>query len=251
MADRQDFEAVAARLAAIEQERVRYPDMPIDVALKEAGIMAAAAEEDCPKLTAVGMDAGKVPALSTAVAALSFAQARYVAAMGEVKAAAGEWAQQEPGALELRSEILAAAAFALRNTPEAVKAVRRIRQAGSRADMIGDLEALAELGSKYEGQLKAVNFDTKLLGTAAETATALRKVYAKAFLEKTTTGAREIRDRAFTHMRSCMAEVLEVATYALRKDPERLVYYHSSYRSRNRRAAQAAAGAHNGEVTAS
>jgi hypothetical protein len=209
--------------------------------VKEGGIMAAAAQEDLPKLKAVGLDPAEIAALTAAVGAVSYTQAKFIAAMGEMKDAARQWSEEEPQALELRADILAAAAYALRNVPDAVRAVRRIRQGSSGADMIQDLQSLAELGRKYQKELQTINFDGKLLDTASQKSDALRKVYAKASVEKATAGAKDLRDRAFAYMRLCMAEVLDAAEYALRKDPSRLDYYHSAYRSRRSGSSEPAA----------
>jgi hypothetical protein len=232
MSDQQDFEALLPKLNALDKKSIRKQDMPIDQAVKEGEIMAAAATADTPALTAVGADPAKIAELVTATGALRYSQAVYTAAIGELKDASKQWASEEPAGFELRDELLAAAAFALRNVPDAMKAVKRIREGSGGADMIQDLSALAELCKKYPTQLSAIKFDTTKIDAAVDKAGSLGKLYAKAFVEKGTTVAKDQRDRAFTYMRMCMAEVLAAAEYAFRKDPARLSYYHSAYRSR-------------------
>ena len=98
--------------------------------------------------------------------------------------------------------------------------------------MIQDLLALSELGKKYPAQLQAIKFDAKLLDSASEKADSLGKLYAKAFVEKSTATSKDARDRAFTYMRMLMGEILDAAEYVFRKDQQRLDYYYSAYRSR-------------------
>ncbi len=239
MADQQDFETLLPTLTAISKNDVRIPDMPVEQAVKEAEIMATAAAEDSQGLTAVGFDGEKIATLDAAVGALRFAQAKFIAAMGELKDASKQWADEEPKAYELRAELLSGTSFALRNVPDAKKALKRIREGSGNPDMIQDLLALSELGKKYPDDLKAINFDLTLLDVAAQKSDELGKLYAKAFVEKSTTGAKNLRDRAFTYMRSLMGEVLEAAEYVFRKDTTRLDYYHSAYRSRKNGASPA------------
>jgi hypothetical protein len=232
MSDQQDLETLLPKLKAIAARDVRYPDMPVEQAVKEAKIMATAAAEDAQTLTGVGLDAAKIPELDAAVNALSFAQAKLTTAMGELKDASLQWVDEEPKAYELRADILAAASYGLRAVPDAMRAVKRIRLGTGNPDMLQDLLELSELGKKYQKNLQAINFDVTLLDVAAQKASSLRNLYAKAFIEKSTVGAKDLRDRAFTYMRGIMGVVLDAAEYAFRKDKARLDYYYSAYRSR-------------------
>jgi hypothetical protein len=232
MSDQQDFETLLPKLNALDRKSIRKQDMPIDQAVKEGEIMAAAATADSAALTAIGMDAAKITELASAVSALRYTQAAYIAAIGELKDASKQWAGEEPKGYELRNELLAAASYGLRSVPDAMKAVKRIREGSGGADMIQDLSALAELCKKYQPQLLAIKFDTSMVDAAVEKAGTLGKLYAKAFVEKGTSLAKDARDRAFTYMRLTMADVLAAAEYAFRKDNARLSYYHSAYRSR-------------------
>jgi len=232
MSDQKDFEKLLPVLKALNAKEVRYPDMPVDQAVKEGEIMAAAAAEDAKLFAEVGFDAAKIDDLGAAVGALRFAQARLIAALGEMKEMAKQWAEEEPKAYALRAEILSAVAYALRDVQDAKRAIKRIREGAGHADMIQDLLALSEVGKKYSKHLQAVNFDLNLLDTAAQKADMLGSVYAKAFVEKSTKDAKDMRDRAFTCMRNLMGETLDAAEYVFRKNKERLDYYYSAYRSR-------------------
>jgi hypothetical protein len=234
MANQTDLERVTPTLNAYAPKEVRFPDMPVDQALKEAEIMAVAATEDAAKFAEVGFEVEKIDELSLAIDILRLTQAQLTAAIGEVKDAMAEWAEKAPAAFELRAAILAAAAYALRNVPDAARAIKKIRAGHSDADKLCDLKALAELGWKYQPHLEAINFNFAMLETATKKSDELSNLYAKAFVEKSTKDAKDLRDRAFTHMRKLMGEVLDVAEYVFRKDRERMDFYYSSYRSRRR-----------------
>jgi hypothetical protein len=74
MSDQPAFEKLLPKLNAVDEKNVRYPDMPVEQAVKEGGIMAAAAAEDAKELTGVGLSADLIEEIDTAVAALRFAK---------------------------------------------------------------------------------------------------------------------------------------------------------------------------------
>jgi hypothetical protein len=238
MADQQDLETLLATLMAIPEKEVRYPDMPVDQAAKEGQVMAIASDEDSAKFTAIGVAKERILELGVSVGALRAAQAKLIAALGEVKEAGRQWMDEEPNAVELRSELLDTLSYGLRNVPNAKKALKRIRQGDGSLDTINDILSLAELGSKYRSELEKMNYDTAQLDAAAEKGAFLSKLFAKAFIEKSTAGAKDLRDRAFTYMRRIMGEILDAAEYVFRKNPDRLEFYHSAYRARKKSGAK-------------
>jgi hypothetical protein len=234
MSDQQDLETLLPKLKAIPPSQVRYPDMPVEQAAKEGQVMATAAEEDAGAITAIGVAPELIAGLGVAVGAFRASQAKLTAAIGEVKEAGRQWMEEEPKAAELRSELLDALSYGLRNIPDAKKALKRIREGEGSLDMIKDIQALAELGSMNQNELKKMNYDAGQLSAAAEKGTYLSKLFARAFIEKGSAGAKDLRDRAFTYMRRIMSEILDAAEYAFRKNPERLEYYYSAYRARQK-----------------
>ena len=238
MADQAELERLLPVLNSFTLKEVRIPDMPVDQALKEAEIMLAAATEDAPKFTEVGFNVALIEDLATSIGVLQFSQAQLTAALGEVKELTKKWTEQSPVVFEQRVDLLAAATYALRNLPDTAKALKKIREGNSDYDKLCDLKALAELGRKYQSHFEAINFDVASFDTATVKADELSSLYAKAFIEKNTVGLKDIRDRAFTYMRKLMGEVLEVAEYVLRKDKERMDFYYSSYRSRQRKSSK-------------
>jgi hypothetical protein len=230
MADQQDYETLLPKFKALDKKSLRKQDMPIDQAVKEGEVMAAAARIDGARLDEVGCSKEKVDELEASVSALRYAQAVHTVALGDVKDAAREWKEEEPAGYELRDDLLAAMSYGLRNVPDALKSIRQIREGNGGADMIQDLLALSQLGKRYEPELQKIKFDSGRLDLAAQKADSLGRAFAGAFIERKSSETKEMRDRAFTYMRLVMADVLAAAEYAFRKDAGRLEFYHSAYR---------------------
>lgn len=234
MSDHEDFNTLAKEIRSINKYNLRQIDMPIEEAIKEGEIMAAALEEDRQKFEDVGFEGSETDRFIMAVGALRYAQANYTSSLGEVRESAQLWYEGEDKGTRLKKDILAAENYALKNVPKAMKAIRRIRKGSSDADLIMDLASLAEVGKKYLDEMRAINFDIDLLNNAESTADELGRLHAKAFVDKDSIVPKLERDQAFTFMRHCMSEVLCAAEYVFRNDRERLAFFHSRYRSTRR-----------------
>ena len=93
MSDAQDHERLLPWFQEIPAEQVRVPDMPVSVAVAEAEAMGAAASEDQDKLVAVGVAPETIADVAAAAGALRVAEARWIAAGGELKEARKAWAE--------------------------------------------------------------------------------------------------------------------------------------------------------------
>jgi hypothetical protein len=234
MSDQTDFEALLPKLQAIAPEAIRKQDVPIVEAIKEGEIMAAAAIEDEEKLIGADLEPEVIPELNSAVGALRYSEARVIAATGEVTAQTRLWNEQEPQAYDLRDDLLDIFGRKLRKTPDAGKAVKRIRKGTGSGNMLLDLAALHEMGDLYREELTEAKFDFSLSDKAGDMAETLGALYAKIYLEPGSSPLIDLRNRSFTYMRIQMSEVLDAAEFAFRKDPARLEFYYSAYRSRRR-----------------
>ena len=101
--------------------------------------------------------------------------------------------------------------------------------------MVHDLRAEKELGEKNRKDLEAIRFDLAFLDQCGAMADDLGRIYAKAFIDDTSSEALDIRNRAFTYMRMVAGEILEAAEYVLRDNPDRLKQYYSDYRRKQYR----------------
>lgn len=232
MTDKECFENLLPEIEAINAKDVRYPDMPIDVALNEGGIMLNAAREDAEKLAAVGFDCTNLTRFERALCALRYCQSELVAQTGIESDAMKRWRLEEPDAYELRSELLAAEAYALRDDRVAMRSIRRIREGARTSDLLADLAALVNTGRKHLEALRLIKFDMSKLAAAQGKSQELPDIYQKAFIHKGTVEARKMRDRSFTFLREIMRHILDAAEYVFRTDRTRLEFYHSAYRSK-------------------
>ena len=106
----------------------------------------------------------------------------------------------------------------------------RIREGGSSADMVQDLNDIAVLGRENTGPLTAIGFDLTQLDLAADRADKLADLLAEANGDKADPNeSKIIRDKAYTHMKALVDEIREAGKYVFRKDKNRLKGYSSEY----------------------
>jgi hypothetical protein len=117
----------------------------------------------------------------------------------------------------------------------------RIREGEGLEDLIADLDALADL---CEGNRAAFArdqlFDLEGSITAArQQADALRQVLSSARLDDEQLRARDLRDRAWTHLNGLLTELRQAGRYAWQSDAEMSARFTSPYlRRRPRRRPQ-------------
>jgi len=232
MTDKECFDDLLPEFEAISAKDVRYPDMPIDVALNEGGIMLNAAREDAEKLSAVGFDCNNLTRFERVLCALRYCQSELIAQTGVESDAMRLWRQEEPAAYELRSELLSALSYALRDDRVAMRSIKRIREGARTSDLLADLAALVNTARKHLEALRLIKFDMAKLAAAQKKSQELPDIFQKAFMHRGTVEARKMRDRAFTLLRDIMRHVLDAAGYVFRTDRARLEFYHSTYRNR-------------------
>jgi len=234
MSDHECYEALRPGFEAIEEGRLRQPDLPVDVVLHEAGIMVTAAREDAKLFCDAGFDTDKIEKLATAICALRHAQSSFIAQIGELDHAEKEWRERVESAVALRKELIAVGLYVFRSMPDAHAAVRAINRRPDRADLITDLRTLSELGKMHHSLLEAVNFDCTLLDAAETTAIELGAVHARTSLEHGVVNARKQRDRAFTLLRQLTSSLFNAARYVYRDNMDRFDLFKSSYRKKCR-----------------
>ena len=151
------------------------------------------------------------------------------------------------------SELLAVFRYAYRNSPAVLETIREIAAGSSNSDKIQDLDTLREVGIQNKQELEAVNFDVALLDTAGKTAERLGGLLAavkvKSGQERTAT---EMRDRAWTFLKSVVDEVRECGKYVFHNDKIKRRRYSSPYlrRIRRRHERKVAAGKKGAEAVA-
>lgn len=235
MNDDQAYDKLLSKLKELPAKKVRSPDMPVNEAVSEGEKMAVLCKEDKAFFEPIGFDMGLANECAAAAGALRVADGKRLACLGEKNESRKEWDENEAAGYELRDDTLAALSYALRKNNKAMRIVRKIRHGGSDRDMIHDLRAEKELGIKYPDELMAILFDMAILDRCGNMADRLGTLYAKAFVDTSGKEALDIRNRAFTYMRSISSEILDAAEFVLRDNPERIRQYYSDYRRRQYR----------------
>ncbi|MBN1605837.1 MAG: hypothetical protein JW940_04350, partial [Polyangiaceae bacterium] len=153
---RMSLEALKPELSALPAEQLRSPNIPMASALQEASDLA----ELCRRsnihdaMVAVGLPGNFVADLDQRVGAARQAQSIWVSARDQTKSRT--LVELEARATELRSELVAAGRYNLRNDPEAQATLSSIRGGETVADLVQDL---FDLGTVYEGHLDAFAAD--------------------------------------------------------------------------------------------
>jgi hypothetical protein len=133
------------------------------------------------------------------------------------EAAAKAWKEESPKAYEFRNDLLADLRFTFRKRPDLLARIRAIAD----ADMIQDLMDISVLGKANATELEKTKYDLRNFDIAAQKSDALAELLAKANgATLDNSKAKEIRDRAYTHLKEAMDELRETDKYAFRKGPE-------------------------------
>ena len=226
---------VAKAIKSYPKEEVQSPYMPIHVAVQETEDLYKQASIDKKPLLNAGMDESVIEALLPAARELRNTESTRVALKNNLADAQKTWKEESEKAYTLRDELLAGFRYAYRNTPEVLNTVREIADGSSDSDMIQDLDNLKALGLQYKKELEAVKFDLSLLDTAGKTAERLGTLYASAKVESGQEEmATEMRDRAWTYLKTLVQDVRECGKYVFHNDSKKRRNYTSAYQRRMR-----------------
>ena len=233
-------------LDAIPTSDVRKPNAAMSVYLLESNrVLAHLIEKPDVRsaLLQAGMRLGAesltednlVPTLTSRLGAARHAQARWDAVRSRRKPE--ELRQQEDAAYELRGDLVAAARWNLRDDRIVQGSLNAIQEGDGVADLITDLDALAVLILNHEGAFtNDAHFDAQASAVQAQEASQALRASEAEQVGEGRLEARQLRDRAWTHLNALMEEVRGAARYVFRKHPSQLVLFQ---RIRSRRASPA------------
>ena len=231
-----DFNAKIKKLMAIRDEDVKKPNMPVGEAVQEAENLVPWCKDDKAKLTKAGLDWLLVEDLPVRAGACRYAQSIWAKESQSQEEAEKEWKDKSPAAFDLRDRVVHHLTFAFRKESELLSKVQIIREGYSNADMLQDLSDENLLGKDNIELLKKVGVDTKLLDEAATQADELSVVLAKANGEAgDDSGAKEVRDKAYTYMKMAVDEIRATGQYVFWRDEDRKKGYVSAYKKRGRK----------------
>ncbi len=218
-------------LEAIPRQDVAIPQIPIADFLQEShDLETLVAQPDVHKdLVAVGVDEKLLSGLATSVAAARQAQSDWVVAFDRTKSEGQR--QTEDKARNLRSEMAAACRWNLRDDRVALATVSAVAPEGGLADLVQDLNDLAHLVESRKAAFKSdKTFDGEgEVKQARELAKELEQGISTEQLENEQARAKDLRDRAFTHLYDEVSLVRDAGRYAFRASDKLRGRFASAY----------------------
>ena len=227
-----NYDAKLATLEALSIDQIQVPKTPMDAYLQEAEDLYVWIQQDKEALESKGLDwTTYVEDLPIRTGAARHAQAFWLAERYGQEEATRVWKEESPKAYEFRNDLLADFRFSYRKRPDLLARVRAIAEGESDADMIQDLSDISALGRANPSELEDSRFDLTLLDTAEQKSGELAELLAQANGTRLDNSkAKEMRDRAFTHLKEVMDEIKDTGKYVFRKNPERYKGYISKYK---------------------
>lgn len=243
--DETDLEAIRPELEAMTPDSIEGPRLPMATALQEAhDLLALVSNEDVwNRLTAVGLQPNARERLKSLISATRVAQSQWTVIRDRAKSQAQQ--EREVQAEALRSDILAACRWSLRDDRVAIGTIGAISEGEGVADLIQDLNDLAALLDSRRAAFEAdKTFDAATKSEEARSKAA--ELQAGTSLDRLSTNqidARSTRDRAFSLLASLVADVREAGRYAFRNEEAIRTRFLSAYLQQRRRRQSAAADA--------
>lgn len=233
MSNAEDFTAAQAEIEAIPDDKIKSPGLPIDIFLQEAENLYQWCQDDKDKLTAAGLDWPLVEKLPGFCGALRQAESMWFKDRFSREEAEKQWQEESPTAYDLRNQLLHDFHFAYRKSPDLAGRVSQIAEGSGHADMIQDLNDLAELGKDNSDALSAIGFDIAQLDIASTTSAEMADLLSKATSDRGDNNqARVIRDKAFTLLKQAVDEIRDCGQYVFWRDAQRYKGYVSQYNKR-------------------
>jgi len=231
---KENYELILSVLESLPQEDVKAPTTPIDTTLQEAENLHVWAQDDKMALESKGLDWEKyVVALPIRIGACRYAQSVWMKERYSQEEAAKAWKEESPKAYTFRNDLLADLRFAFRKRTDLLARVRTITGGEGDADMIQDLMDISVLGKANLDTLNKIKYDLRNFDIAEQKSDYLAELLARANgAALDNSKAKEIRDRAYTHLKEAVDEVRDTGKYAFRKNPERFKGYISRYKRR-------------------
>lgn len=237
--------ALKPTLLGIPAEEVDEPRVPMAIALQEANDLLTLSSE--PKIAAelvkVGLNPESIDRLREVLDAAREAQSEWVVSRDASKGQ--KQVDLERRSARLRAELLSACRWSLREDRVAKGTLSAIAAGRGVADLIQDLNDLAELVTRRREAFKGDStFDPRRAADEARSLAAdLAASTSGERVVKEQLGPKDLRDRAYTLLDDVVAEVREAGQYAFRDDPRLRRQFTSAYLRRRRRRA-------NGELDA-
>lgn len=238
------YQQKLAIITAIAKQDVRAPQMPMDTFIQESCSLYHWARGDLQVLLNAGLPQALLDDLPVRCDAASEAQSLWQNAMLGREAAQQRWHSESPEAYALRDELLHNMRYAYFGDETLLTRVAAVAEGDSDADMIQDLNDLSVIGRENSEALEKVGFDLSKLELAAEMSSEMNNLKAAAGADKALDQqTKEIRDRAYTHLKEAVDAIRRCGQFVFWKNDARRKGYASAYNRRRAAKSEKAATA--------
>ncbi len=228
------LESLKPLLHAIDEEKIIFPVVPVHIFLTEAELMHRVATEDRDALTGAGLSVEFIDSLPNRIDALRYAEIKWGEVRFELEQSQKEWKDGATRGFELRDEMDHTFRYAFRKNRELIKQLSRIVGGNTQAEMLIDLGELANMGLNNSEELVQINFDVAKLDEALKLSDTLSTLHADSRYDgKVKREEKDLRDRAFTHLKEAVDEIRDCGKFIFWKDTEKRRDYASSYHRKN------------------
>ncbi len=222
-----NYKIKLAVLEALSLEEVKTPTIPVEIALREAENLFLWTYEDKVILENSGLDWNRyVEDLPVRIGACRYAQIVWMKERNSQKEALKIWKREFSKAYEYKNDLVADLYFTFRKHSDVLKNLRKITERESSVDVIKDLMDICLLGKANAPILEKMKYDLRKFDIAKQKSENLLELLAKANGDTLDDSkAKDLRDRAFTHLKEALDEIRDTGKYVFRKDLERYIGY--------------------------
>ncbi|WP_321279873.1 hypothetical protein [Marinifilum fragile] len=231
MSDKENFEALKPKYLLIEQDDIKDPNMPVKIFNDEAVFLFDIASEDKDQLVTSGLDISLIDDIPNRVSALRYSQSIWNKVLDNKSEKENQWKAIAAEGFELKEEIMHFAKYAYRENESIMRALKRIEEGASNADMIQDLSDLAVIGKDDPTPMDGVGFNTTKLDRAEQIATEGGLLLGDINGDRRNVihPEKEMRDRAYTYLKQAIDTIRDAGKFVFWKNQKRAEQYASSY----------------------
>ena len=230
MANEDDFNAIRDLLEAIPEDDVGRLNVPAAVLAQEAEDLFHWAADDEEKLVAAGLPKGTIARLQIAIGALQHTQGVWNSVRHARMSAMQQWKTERKSIVALFERLVHDLLYALRDSGEQPGRVRNLTKDKSNEGLFQGLTNLALICDNNTKALESCGIDLSIVDEARAAADRGAALLAEATADNANeTLFREMRDRAYTYLKSEVNAVRRCGRYVFYRDPARSKGYSSGY----------------------
>jgi len=230
MKNRNDLETIMPLLMALDHRHIAVPMMPIHTFVQEAENLDTWMQPDLPRLAAVGIGDDVLLGLQARIGALREAQSTWRARRHSKDEAQAAYDENSAAAFEALEDTIHHVRFAFRRRPDLLSRIPNLAEIATDTQRFQAMNDLAVLGREHHDLLETAGFELSRLEELAAFSDDVANLLSLAEeARRAGSGAKAVRDRAYTFLKMAVDEIREAARFLFRRNPERLDGYRSEY----------------------